>query len=421
MQQKKYFYLLAAYVAILHIAAILNLFGFLPGGKPAFVVDIATAIPFALTLRYWSPSRGYQRKTILDIAVTGYLLISILSLVLYYQPNNPSLPEAYIYGIHYFVLPIFLYYAVKTINISQQASLLFLLVFLNLLLFTVGIYLFYARPEFYNAYLINVAFAAKGHLSKWQVYSRMQSYLGSTSIGIIAAITIILSVLLRIKDKFLFIILPISMFGAILSFQRGGMLASSIALFYALLRVRGSILLKILLSSFLVGIIAISAYQFTDVERQTITRLQDRYSTESYTDLKLEDRGYLPGLSYFNDFPLGVGLGGTSSGADSAGLARRGQVVDANFMRILADLGIVGILSFLSVLWFAGESAMRKENGWGWLLIIGLICGVCLGTNILDSYYVSHCFWLLLGVIDTPSQKSASNNPFHRIPGGVAI
>jgi hypothetical protein len=121
------------------------------------------------------------------------------------------------------------------------------------------------------------------------------------------------------------------------------------------------------------------------------------------------DRGYGPGLAYMVDFPFGVGLGGTSSGAQAAGLAARGQVVDANFMRILTDLGLLGLWSFVAILFLAARSALKKkDDSVGWMLLIGLICLICLGTNTLDSYYVSHCFWMFLGAIDTRDRVSRS-------------
>ncbi|MBP1609321.1 MAG: hypothetical protein H6Q04_1556, partial [Acidobacteria bacterium] len=139
-----------------------------------------------------------------------------------------------------------------------------------------------------------------------------------------------------------------------------------------------------------------------ELEDSGIVRMLDKYSLDSLSDsIDFERRGYGPGLSYFRDFPLGVGLGATSSIADSMGLATRGQVVDANYMRILADLGIVGLFSFFAVLLAAGAAALRRANGFGWLLLFGLIAAICIGTNTLDSFYVSHLFWIYLGVIDT--------------------
>ncbi len=75
-----------------------------------------------------------------------------------------------------------------------------------------------------------------------------------------------------------------------------------------------------------------------------------------------KDRGYGAGVAYFIEFPLGVGLGGTSSAAENNGLTTRGQVVDANFMRILADLGFQGLASFLFVLIVASYAALRRNS-----------------------------------------------------------
>jgi hypothetical protein len=422
MESIKYYYLLVLYLVILHIAPILNLFGVLPGGKPAYIIDLATLIPIALSFRYWTASRWNHTKTVLDAAVTSYLLFSILSIVLYLQPDNPSNFLAYFYGVHYFVLPMFLYYAIKAINRSRQTKFLLILCYLNVFAFALGILLYFTRPEFYNNYLRELLYASKGELlAEWQVFGRMQSYLGSTSMGVIAAMTIILLIQIGVSFGQLILFLPILYFGVVITFQRGGIFVSSIALSYAIYKMRGSLIYKSMIIMVLIVLIAVGIYQLTGIEASIIERLSDKYSSSSFSESLDERRGYGPGLAYFKDFPLGVGLGGTSSGAEGAGLASRGQVVDANFMRILTDLGIVGLLLFFTVLWFAVRSAFRRENGLGWAIIIGSVCIVCIGTNTLDSYYISHSFWMLLGVIDTPTQKAHSIDVLPSIPGEVAI
>jgi len=409
MRSNKYFYLLGLYIVVLHLCPILNLVDLLPGGKPAYIVDMATLLPVFLTLRYWTILTVNLRVSFLDLAVTVYLLLSILSILLYLQPDNPSQIEAYFYGIHHFVLPIFLYYAVKTLNPSQQLGLLRLVCYLNVTAITLGIILFYWRPSFYHTFLAEHVFASMDSLEEWQIFGRMQSYLGSTALGSIAATTIVLLVVLNFPKTIIVMFLPITFLGAILIFQRGGFLASLIATLYAIFKIRGTLGYKFLLSIIFAFLVAAGIASYTNVDKSGLVRLVDKYSVYSFYDsLSNEERGYGPGLSYFTDFPEGVGLGGTSSIADDKGLAMRGQVVDANFMRILADLGLLGLLSFFAVLLAASRAALRRENGLGWLLLFGLIAVVCIGTNTLDSYYISHTFWLFLGVIDTKASKRYS-------------
>jgi len=402
-QSEKYYYLFCAYMVVLHASPLLSMMKLLPGGKPAFMVDIATLLPLLLTLYYWRHCAVQMKLSYLDAAVTVYLIISVTSVVLYLQPENPSDVTAYFYGIHHFVLPISLYYAVKTLDSRQQECLLRLVCYLNVASVLIGIILFYWRPDFYRASILAEFENAGYAVEEWQIFGRMQSYLGSTALGSVIATTIILFTVLNLPRKIIVLFFPIMLLGMLLTFQRGGFIAASVAIVYTLIKLRGAAIHKNLLLP-LVSLLLLAGglTYLNELEDSGIVRMLDKYSLDSLSDsIDFERRGYGPGLSYFRDFPLGVGLGATSSIADSMGLATRGQVVDANYMRILADLGIVGLFSFFAVLLAAGAAALRRANGFGWLLLFGLIAAICIGTNTLDSFYVSHLFWLYLGVIDT--------------------
>lgn len=410
MRSKKYFNLLGFYFVVLHLCPLLVLVDLLPGGKPAYIVDIATVLPILLTLYYWYISVINSKVSHLDFAVTAYLIISVLSVVLYLQPDNPSDMTAYFYGIHHFVLPIFLYFAVKSFSSSQQYSLLRFICYLNVTAVIIGIILFFGRPDFYKTKLLE-QFAASGtFLEDWQVFGRMQSYLGSTALGSIIATTIVLFSILKFSKFFVALFLPIMLVGILLTFQRGGFIALLVAIIYTLVKMRGTLKFKFLLPIIFLLLSTVGIIFYSQLEPEILNRLLAQYSMSSLYDTISSERqrGYGPGLSYFKDFPMGVGLGATSSIAADMGLATRGQVVDANFMRILADLGLLGLLSFFAVLLAASRAALKRENGFGWLLLFGLIAAICIGTNTLDSYYVSHSFWLFLGVIDTKASKKYS-------------
>ena len=404
-ESEKYYFLFCFYIFILHLCPVLGLLNLLPGGKPAYIVDVATLLPILLTLYYWRYSAMNMTVSYLDVAVATYLIISIASILLYLQPNNPSDFRAYFYGIHHFVLPIFLYYAVKIFDSGQQYRLLKFTCFLNVAAILIGILLFYWRPDFYRAHLIAEFEAAGYSLEEWQVFGRMQSYFGSTALGSVIASTIILLTVLNFPKRLVAIFIPIMLLGVFLTFQRGGFIAASIAILYTFIKFRGAPLFKYFsLPSISLLMLAAGFAYFIQLEESGLSRLLDKYSVESlYESFDFERRGYGPGLSYLVDFPMGVGLGATSSVADAMGLAARGQVVDANYMRIMADLGIGGLLSFIAVLWAAACAALKRANGVGWFLLYGLIAAICIGTNTLDSYYISHLFWLFLGVIDTKS------------------
>jgi len=414
--------LLSGYVVVLHLAAILNMLDLLPSGKPAYVVDLATLVPMALALSYWLIAQRHHNLSPLDLAVALYFVISLVSGLSYVSRDNPSSPEAFVYGIHYFVMPMFLYYAVKRTLNHDQHRLLSLILALNVFSILSGLILFYLRPGFYHAYLVHKVFsAAEVPMEEWQLFGRLQSYWGSTAVGTIASTSIVLLALLRVPLMIVLVTAPVILLGALLTYQRGGMFASLIAMMYLAGTVPKSLKAKVALPVAIAVCMLLAVSIYTGIDSSYLDRLKHKYSWDSVLEMmNWGDRGYGPGLAYIRDFPLGVGLGGTSSGAQGAGLASRGQVVDANFMRILSDLGLMGLWSFVAILFLAARAALRKKNNpVGWMLLIALIGLICLGTNTLDSYYVAHFFWLFLGVIDTRDRVAGSTGGLRTTPGEV--
>jgi hypothetical protein len=390
------------FVAMLHLSPLLNVFGIVPGGRVFYTVDTITLLPFFLALTYMIrfSASGPFKVTRLDWCVLAFLLLSVLSVVMYFQPGNPSEVAAYFYGIHHFVLPMFGYFAVKVLTSRQQRRLLLLICLLNFFAMVFGIYFFYERPENYTAYLKGIVFETTSYTEDWQIYARMQSYLGSTAVGVVAAITIVMLRLSRAGLPFMAVILPTMVTSALLSHQRGGIAGCVLGLIYVVFLERRYFVIKVVTVIVTVPVLFYALDFFEERYTGTVERVYERSTFEMQESFA--NRGYASGLRYVAEFPLGVGLGGASSAADSAGLAGWGQVVDANFMRIVADLGIQGIILFLLIIGVAAHAAFKKQETFGWLAVLGIFCGVSLGTNTLDSHYVSHLFWIILGVIDTP-------------------
>jgi hypothetical protein len=160
--------------------------------------------------------------------------------------------------------------------------------------------------------------------------------------------------------------------------------------------------LRVLMLALFIGVLVYGAARWQTTEDATTSRVVERMTTEMIEGASEfgERRGYGPGLRYLHSFPLGVGLGATSSAATNAGLVSKGEVADANFMRIAADLGISGLALFVLVLAAAAWRAYGSRHRAAWLTLLSIHCGIMLTTNVLDSFYISHGFWLLLAVID---------------------
>lgn len=396
------------YVAGLHLLVLVTLWRRSVGGVAPGLI-LLSIVPITLALRYLL-SRIARPLAPLDLWVLLYALWCLVSGVLYFQTGNPSQPAAFGYGAYSFVLPIACYFAGRRLDRAQVTALVSVIVVLNAFAIGYGIYMHFARPTYY-ADFVTRTFSAMGATEDWQFYARLQSYFGSTSVGYLAACGIVLSTISRPSVKRLVPILALLFTaGALLSLQRASMLGLVVALAYLLFVSRGSVGVRVL------TVVAFGAALVYGAARlgAAADPLRERVAGRATEDLVeglsnfFAERGYMPGVLYLKDFPLGVGLGATSSAADNAGLLSRPEVADANFMRIAAETGLIGLLLFFSVIAVAIRVALRSEHRSAWIAFLLIHCGIMLSTNILDSYYISQSFWLLLALLAADADGATS-------------
>jgi hypothetical protein len=407
-------HLVIAYVCLLHLGPLLNLFALLPGARVFPITTAGHLLMVYLTMRYFNNVRraGLSR---LDMVVTGFLVWSLASFVLYFQKDNPSEIGAYAYGVHLYVMPMFGFFAVKMLSIEQQQKALSFLLWSNMFTLVFGLYLWWARPDFYTYFLREVLFTNLEDWSDFLIYRRLQSYLGSTSLGLICAMTVALAGAVGSSAPKAIFVLGVAVPAVVLSFQRGGQVGTFLALIYLIILGRGSRALRPVI---LAGGIAIGAAAVVGITMQSEGGLEYYLSRKNdYNASVLEGRrGYTVGMDYVTAFPLGVGLGGSGNAASGAGLAQWDKVVDANFMRIFADLGVEGLLMFLLILGMGVYSGLRRRKNAGLSCIIVIYAVVAIGTNVFDGHLTPQLFWLILGMADTTAKASeresiAENTP----------
>lgn len=338
----------------------------------------------------------------LDLWVLLYALWSITSGALYLQEGNPSQVGAFAYGLYNLVLPMACYFATKAVPAEQHPELVSRVVLLNAFAVGFGLYMHLARPDYYRDFLTR-ALTSQGATQEWQYFARLQSYLGSTSVGYLGAISLVLVTLASPRIRRMMPLLVILfVVGSALALQRAGLIGVAIALLYLIFLYRQQTAGRVMTVLMMVGALSYGVARWQTGTDAVTQRVLDRVTTDMVEGVSAfrEVRGYGPGLAYLREFPLGVGLGGTSSAADNAGLVSKGEVADANFMRITADLGGLGLLLFSLCLLQSAWSAWRGRHRIAWLTFLCIHGGIMLSTNILDSYYLSNIFWLLIATID---------------------
>jgi hypothetical protein len=123
--------------------------------------------------------------------------------------------------------------------------------------------------------------------------------------------------------------------------------------------------------------------------------------------IKLSERaiGYVKAGQIITMFPLGVGLGASLSASEQASNSGLGQVVDANFARILADTGIIGLMLFIAILVLALYKSIKKRSLLFFTITILLYSFQALGTNVFDSFICIHLFWIFLGILNNENNN----------------
>ncbi len=394
----KFFYI---YIFLLHLGPALNLTGLLPGGRVFPITTVAHFLMAVIGLSYFAVSKSKKDPmTKLDLSILVFIIWSIISVVLFLQPNNPSAIGAYFYGLHLAVFPMFGYFAIKVLPPAEQRKVIVFALWSNMFLIVLGLYLWWARPEYYTAFLREMIFNRAEDVADWVVYARLQSYLGSTVVGVLCAITITMAGLLRLNFVATLFVLAACLPAVVLSSQRGGMAGCAIALVYLLLAPRRDKFAKWGVLAAAVAVVPLFLFYIT---QDTAGGLNFYLSRKDDFNNMLEGRrAYTVGFDYITAFPMGVGLGGTMNASNGAGLLQWDKVVDSNFMRICADLGIQGLLMFLVILGFGLQSAIRRNRNVGHAVLIGIYAVICTGTNVLDGHIAPQLFWMFLAIADTP-------------------
>lgn len=395
------------YLGLIHILTFINIFR--AGAQfNTLVIDVVAiySVTFAtiyIAKRLYNPE---IRPSLLDVAVLLFILYSILSIFFYLQPSNPASITAYFYGLHLLILPSFLYFTVAKFDACAQEKLLRFICSLHVVLVIIGMVLFFLRPDFYTDYL-RERLATRNAEEIWQLYSRLHSYMGSSATGMLSAITIAILPIVKFKQLTKYILLLLLLFAVLLTQQRGAYVSAFIAMLFFLFYKNYNLkylLLVVIISTAGIVLVSLSSDDVVGyVFNYTINRISgDMIGGDPYSERAVS---YIKGLDFWSQFPFGMGVGATTSAADSAGAHPGGQVADANYIRILCDLGLFGLYLFLAVIIISVYAVYKNNKSKYFLVILFIYCFQATGTNVFDIFYVNHLFWIFLGIINADSNE----------------
>jgi len=355
----------------------------------------------------------FSKMNILDLVIINFLIWSIISIfdVLFFK--KPIL--VYLKGFSYCLFPVFAYFSFSysrvRVNFEVVNEYFKWILLTTMIAVSIGVYFYLFSPTYYVKYVLG-NYEGLINDSDSIFMARLLSYFGDpTVMGNISVISLpILMYQIRIKQKpfttiyfntFCFIIL---VFGVLLSFARSAWVACLIYLLYIILfnnkyffsRIIGIIF--VLITS--VSLIFASNLDFED---PIITELQKRiFSLGGSFDERSTQVEYA--LVIIKKSPLGIGLGqvGHKSVSSTINLG----VFDNNYLRIFAETGILGFLSFLLIIFtslFLGlkKSINKRINNIRILLFIIFLMFYfqSIGSNLLDLHYSSFLFCSFLCIL----------------------
>tara|TARA_B110001452_G_scaffold214725_1_gene185701 strand:- start:420 stop:1655 length:1236 start_codon:yes stop_codon:yes gene_type:complete len=334
-------------------------------------------------------------KSIGNVFFLVFIVIEIFSFLLFYF--NPvtyhyitSKGSIIILSIvNFLVVPkLFFYLCGSYIGDNIQKGIK-QLVYINSWMMIVGLLLTYINPGFYDSYLHSIY----GFESFAEFY-RFLGYLdNSMTMGILAAVNIILALsysgFSKPMTKFYVFISAVVL---ITTLQRGAWISFIIGLIVILVNNKEyRVYLKQIIPAFLV-LVVIFVLVANFSHEPAISKIVARFL--SIPDA-LIDRIH----SWGNIWPvlkgnfLGGGLGSTSHKCTDLSPY---SIPDANYFRIIADIGFLGFLSFLSVVLYS-TYRLRKNGHVGLYAVVLMYLFQAIGTNVFDLYYSSFIFWFIIG------------------------
>jgi hypothetical protein len=396
------------YLVIIHMILLISVGYDISFLKPFPVIEfLSMGVIFFLIKNNYLANAVRNKQTFLFHTISITVIYNLFTIFCYFQPGNTYSILNYVYGIHYCILPILLFYLVQLLNVNEVYVLLKRILFLNFFMCLIGIFFFLLQPDFYTDYLKKL-FIDLNLTEIWQLYGRLQSYLGSTSVGNVATVSFVLTYFLIKKNTIKFLYFFTFGITVIFTQQRGSILLLLFAVLIIILNflLNSSAIKKLfffsILSISLIALVKIYSNLITDEVAEIFNYAFDKIANESNPAEVLSERsiGYVKAGQIITMFPLGVGLGASLSASEQASNSGLGQVVDANFARILADTGIFGLLLFISILVLAFIKSFKSRSLLFFTITILFYSFQALGTNVFDSFICIHLFWIFLGILN---------------------
>ena len=357
-----------------------------------------------------------------DVLVLFFLGYSLLSGILTVFGGFQL--ECYTASLKIFIIPIFFYFWGRN---SKDISYNFYRYFIwtCFIAMTIGLFLYLTMPSFYSAYLLQLyqeSWMRQGNevtadmIIDTHRFSAFFSSSYSVCFFAVPALVIVLGCCVRGKIKSVLgkygktmplfhIIVAVFIISSILSLQRIAMVCSvAIVIFYFIYGLRQkSVEITTTYIAIALGIAFISlsiiprlAGDRNDVISENIALRIDRMNFNDAMNERTSQYGFVADNLELFIF-VGTGLG--SAGNKAAELGHKG-VTDGEFVRMFAELGLVGCMCFWYLIFGTVRRGFRYFKLYNTeLIIIGFFLLAGIGANSLSMNLWSGIFWYSIGRI----------------------
>ena len=335
-------------------------------------------------------------KSILDWLVVSYVVYNLLSIIWLSKNGYPA--SVYVQEFSNSILPIVFYFVGTSAGIRTKdfyKKYLYALLVICLL----GLLLYIIAPQFYLDYLLDWEYTSKADAQTMRV--RMNSVIGSTLLGFLAAVGIPVSsyFIMEKKDRlFGIIMLAMSLVFAFLSNQRSAMVVAILAVLY----VNHLIFFEFKLIKrkyFMVecGTILLAFICLCIISLSSVQKIY--YRLASLPSAIGERSGaWFSALNHMSSIWFGNGLG--ANGHKALGIEFAHVITDGGLIKVFCEEGIFGFSIFLAILILVTLGGLKQiKHCYADLCIIAITLLQSIGSNILSFQIAVPIFWFAIGHI----------------------
>lgn len=345
-----------------------------------------------------------------DLLVVLFVIVCLMSGINITLLNN--YPELYFYGLHMTVLPIILYFGSRY-SFVQTNTLVDIIWKIGLIHVVISILSYEPLNHmvpFINKYSALLSSILRTSVSdNWGLMVRMRSVLDSLTFGNIVGTTTLISYyyfLIEGKLRFCFFTF-LAFLTVILSFQRSALIGVLISLFliFYLIQTEKKIVKTITIASALLASFITSLLLPQEIRSYLFFRLNDIITGGHNAIMGRLDQWSFA-LEIVTNHPFGIGIG--QVGHKAVNFLHTDQfVADGNYLKVLAETGVLGLGIFLAILLYVLLKAYKhwkSQDNYNHLLLAILVFYMiqAIGTNVWDLYYSASIFWLFLGCYFRP-------------------